>query len=85
MLVPSGRHVVLAVRNQEKATGAVDEIRVESPTASLEVVPLGLASLASVRVAAERVLAARPRVDILVNNAGVMAMPERRTAPASGL
>jgi NAD(P)-dependent dehydrogenase (short-subunit alcohol dehydrogenase family) len=43
------------------------------------VVPLGLASLASVRGATERVLAAHPRVDILVDNAGVMATPERRT------
>ena len=78
-LAGKGAHVVMAVRNQEKATGAVDEIRAGSPNASLEVVPLDLASLASVRAAAEQVLAAGPRVDILVNNAGVMAMPERRT------
>jgi NAD(P)-dependent dehydrogenase (short-subunit alcohol dehydrogenase family) len=78
-LAAKGAHVVMAVRNQAKATGAVDEIRAESPPASLEVVPLDLTSLASVRAAAERVLAAHPRVDILVNNAGVMAMPERRT------
>lgn len=78
-LAGKGAHVVMAVRNQEKATGAVDEIRAGSPNASLEVVPLDLASLASVRAAAERTMAADPRVDVLVNNAGVMAMPERRT------
>jgi NAD(P)-dependent dehydrogenase (short-subunit alcohol dehydrogenase family) len=69
----------MAARNQEKAARAADGIRAESPTASLEMVPLELTSLASVRTAAERILAAHPRVDILVNNAGVMAMPERRT------
>jgi NAD(P)-dependent dehydrogenase (short-subunit alcohol dehydrogenase family) len=78
-LADRGAHVVMAVRNQAKATGAVDEIRAESQTASLEVVPLDLASVASVRAAAERVPVTRPRVDILVNNASVMAMPERRT------
>ena len=78
-LAAKGAHVVMAVRNQTKAMGAVGEIRAASPTASLEVVPLDLASLASVRAAAERILAAHPRVDILVNNAGVVAMPERRT------
>jgi NAD(P)-dependent dehydrogenase (short-subunit alcohol dehydrogenase family) len=78
-LAAKGAHVVMATRNQEKAARAADEIRAESPAASLEVVPLDLASLASVRAAAERILTAHPRVDILVNNAGVMAMPERRT------
>jgi hypothetical protein len=42
-------------------------------------VPLDLASPASVREAAARIVAAHPRVDILVNNAGVMAILERRT------
>jgi NAD(P)-dependent dehydrogenase (short-subunit alcohol dehydrogenase family) len=48
--------------------------------ASLEVVALDLGSLASVREASERILAAHEKIDILVNNAGVMGIPERRTA-----
>ncbi len=74
-----GAHVVMAVRNQDKAADAVAEIRAEHPQASLELVPLDLASLASVRAAAEQILGQHPRIDILVNNAGVMAMPESRT------
>jgi NAD(P)-dependent dehydrogenase (short-subunit alcohol dehydrogenase family) len=46
---------------------------------SLEPVSLDLASLASVREAAARIVAAHPRVDILVNNAGVMATLDHRT------
>lgn len=79
-LAAAGAHVVMAARNQEKAAEAVADIRGGLPDASLEVVELDLASQASVREAAERILAAHPSIDILVNNAGVMGIPERRTA-----
>ncbi len=75
-----GAHVVMAARDQDKAARGVAEIRALAPDASLEVVELDLASQASVRAAAESVLAVHERVDVLVNNAGVMAVPERRTA-----
>jgi NAD(P)-dependent dehydrogenase (short-subunit alcohol dehydrogenase family) len=75
-----GAHVVMAVRDQEKAAKAVAEIRAETPDASLELVELDLASQASVRQAAASILERHDRVDILVNNAGLMAMPERQTA-----
>lgn len=78
-LAAKGATVVMAVRDQEKAQSAVDRIRNETPAAELDVVPLDLGSLASVRAAADQVLATRDRVDILINNAGVMAIPERRT------
>lgn len=74
-----GAHVVMAVRNQDKATKAVAKIRAETPTASLELVELDLGSQASVRQAAEHILARHDQIDILVNNAGLMALPERRT------
>ena len=48
-----------------------------SRTASLELVELDLASLASVRACADAIVAAHDTVDLLVNNAGLMAMPER--------
>jgi NAD(P)-dependent dehydrogenase (short-subunit alcohol dehydrogenase family) len=78
-LAAAGAHVVMAARNQDKAAEAVDDIRRGDSDASLEVVALDLGSLASVREAAERILAAHEKVDILVNNAGVMGIPERRT------
>jgi NAD(P)-dependent dehydrogenase (short-subunit alcohol dehydrogenase family) len=78
-LAAKGAHVVMAARNQGKAAEAADLIRAESPDASLEIVPLDLGSLESVRRAAEQILARHRKIDILVNNAGLMAMPERRT------
>ncbi|MFL5891770.1 MAG: oxidoreductase [Solirubrobacterales bacterium] len=78
-LADAGAHVVMAARNQEKADAAVADIRGGALNVSLEVVALDLGSQASVREAAERILAAHPTIDILVNNAGVMGIPERRT------
>jgi NAD(P)-dependent dehydrogenase (short-subunit alcohol dehydrogenase family) len=78
-LARKGAHVVMAARDQEKAAAAEADIRGELPDASLEVVPLDLGSLASVREASENVLAAHGKIDLLVNNAGLMAQPERRT------
>jgi NAD(P)-dependent dehydrogenase (short-subunit alcohol dehydrogenase family) len=70
----------MAARNQEKAAEAAGQIRAECSDASVEVVPLDLGALDSVRAAAERILADHPSIDLLVNNAGLMAMPERQTA-----
>jgi NAD(P)-dependent dehydrogenase (short-subunit alcohol dehydrogenase family) len=79
-LAGAGAHVVMAARDLKKAAVAEADIRSTHAAAALEVVELDLASLASVRAAAERILAAHPSVDILVNNAGVMATPEQQTA-----
>jgi NAD(P)-dependent dehydrogenase (short-subunit alcohol dehydrogenase family) len=78
-LARKGGLVVMAARDQAKAEAAVASIRDEVPGASLELQPLDLASQASVREAAKRVLAGHGRIDILVNNAGLMAIPEQRT------
>ncbi|MDQ6742084.1 MAG: oxidoreductase [Candidatus Dormibacteraeota bacterium] len=78
-LAGKGAHVVVAARNQEKARAALEDIRSDAPHASVEVVALDLASQASVRAAAERLLGAHRRIDLLVNNAGVMGIPESKT------
>ncbi len=75
-----GAHVVLAVRNQEKAANAQREILSEVANASLELVELDLGSLASVKKAADAIAAKHDQVDILLCNAGLMAMPESQTA-----
>jgi NAD(P)-dependent dehydrogenase (short-subunit alcohol dehydrogenase family) len=79
-LAAKGAHVVMAARNQEKAAAAVEDIRKGQPDASLEVVELDLSSQASVREAAEKILAAHDTIDLLINNAGVMGIPERKTS-----
>lgn len=80
VLAAKGATVVLAVRDLDKARAAVAEIRTRTPSADLELVPLDLGSLASVREGADQILATHDRIDLLVNNAGVMALPERETA-----
>ena len=47
-LAAKGAHVVMAVRNQEKAAAAAAAIRARAPNAALEQVALDLASQASV-------------------------------------
>ena len=79
-LARHGAHVVMAVRNPGKATPVRDALAAEIPGASLELVTLDLASLASVRDAADAIRAAHPVIDILVNNAGVMGIPYAETA-----
>jgi NAD(P)-dependent dehydrogenase (short-subunit alcohol dehydrogenase family) len=78
-LAAKGALVVMAARNQDKAAEAAARIRAVAPSAALEIVPLDLGSLASVRAAAGQIGGAHERIDILVNNAGVMAMPQRQT------
>jgi len=86
VLAARGAQVVLACRDLGQAKEAAVRILSGSPAAA-EVVPadlhavrLDLASLASVREAAEEIAAAYGPVDLLINNAGVMMTPFRRTA-----
>jgi len=78
-LARKGALVVMGARNQEKAERAVADIEAEVPDAKLELRVLDLASLASVKTFAERVIAEHPRIDLLINNAGVMAIPQTPT------
>ena len=72
--------MVLACRDARKAEAAAAQLRAAHPRASLEVLPLDLASLAVVRDFAKRFADRHARLDVLVNNAGVMAIPRRTTA-----
>jgi NAD(P)-dependent dehydrogenase (short-subunit alcohol dehydrogenase family) len=78
-LAAKGAHVVMAVRNQDKAEAALKEIRTSAPDASLELVALDLASQASVHATAEQIISAHKSIDLLINNAGVMGIAEAKT------
>ena len=93
VLAGSGATVVLACRDMRKAGQAADRILATATAtaaaagagagpgaASVRVVHLDLASLASVRAAASEIRASCPRLDLLINNAGVMMPPYQRTA-----
>jgi NAD(P)-dependent dehydrogenase (short-subunit alcohol dehydrogenase family) len=72
-LARAGAEVVLAVRDVERGE------RVRAEVGGAAVVRLDLTVQASVRAAAEELLARWPRIDLLVNNAGIMAPPRRLT------
>jgi len=79
VLAERGAAVVLACRDPGKASAAAASIAAAAPRASLSVVRLDLASLASIRAAAEELRAAHDRLDLVINNAGLMMPPYGRT------
>jgi NAD(P)-dependent dehydrogenase (short-subunit alcohol dehydrogenase family) len=80
VLAQHGAHTVLACRDTSRGEDAAARISQAAPGASVRVVRLDLASLASVREAAGAILAAWPRIDLLVNNAGLMWPDYGKTA-----
>lgn len=78
-----GANVTILCRNQEKANTALAELEQSAPEGSYQFIPLDLASLASVRTAAQSIRNATDRIDGLINNAGIMMVPER-TLTADG-
>lgn len=74
-----GATTILACRNMDKATAALEAIKQEMPDALADIMALDLASLASVRRFAAAFQANYERLDVLVNNAGIMMVPYGRT------
>ncbi|MFH2008742.1 MAG: oxidoreductase [bacterium] len=79
-LALKGAAVILAVRDVDRGEQAAQRIRDEHPAASVEVLPLDLASLDSVRAFAETFKRKHAALHLLVNNAGVMMPPYGKTA-----
>nr|MDT0662099.1 oxidoreductase [Micromonospora sp. DSM 115978] len=73
-LAAAGAHVILAVRNTAAGDEAARRIG-----GAVEVRNLDLASLASVRAFAAKLVADHPVIDLLVNNAGLVLLGPRRT------
>lgn len=71
--------IFIGARSVEKARAAIAEIVEEVPGAQLTPIQMDLASLASVKQAANKILTTTPRLDILMNNAGIMAVPPGTT------
>ncbi len=78
-LAGKGAHVVLASRNEEKATAAIAKIARRFPHAQTSFIRLDLADLSSVQSFADAFLENHDRLDVLINNAGIMAIPKRKT------
>ena len=78
-LAKQGARVVLACRRTAEGERVRDELGRQPLRGSIQVLPLDLASLASVRSFAAAVLAEHAALHGLVNNAGVMNTPAGRT------
>ncbi|HWY61016.1 MAG TPA: SDR family NAD(P)-dependent oxidoreductase [Rhizomicrobium sp.] len=80
ILAAHGAEVVGAVRDLDKARGATGVVRDQAANGgSFELVALDLASLASVRACADKLVASGGWFDLIIANAGVMATPKGRT------
>jgi NAD(P)-dependent dehydrogenase (short-subunit alcohol dehydrogenase family) len=79
VLADRGAQVVLAVRDGVKGKQAAARLRNSYPEANVALQELDLASLSSIRAAAEDLKAAYPRIHLLINNAGVMGTPKAST------
>ncbi|EXJ86935.1 hypothetical protein A1O3_03889 [Capronia epimyces CBS 606.96] len=71
--------IYLAARSKAKYDDAMASVREAAPGAKVEFLELDLASFASIKRAADQVIASNDRLDILINNAGVMALPPAQT------
>ena len=80
-LAAHGVGVVGAARDLAKAERATAQVRADAANGGrLELVEVDLASLASVRTCADKLLEAGEPLDLVIANAGVMATPLGRTA-----
>ena len=77
-IAAQGAHVVVGARDATRGSAVVDELRANGGSA--ELILVDVASLASVKRAAERFATEHPRLDVLVNNAGIIAMKRRVNA-----
>lgn len=78
-LAAHGADVIVTVRDMAKGAEAAKTIR-EGARGNVELLEMDLASLASVRAAADRLLSEGKPLNVLIANAGVMACPQGTTA-----
>jgi NAD(P)-dependent dehydrogenase (short-subunit alcohol dehydrogenase family) len=71
-LAAMGARVIFTSRDATRGAEALTDIRERSGSDTVEVLPLDLASFASIRAFSDQLLAASDRIDVLVNNAGLV-------------
>ena len=79
VLADKNATVIVAVWNEAKGNAAVENIKMENPSADIQVMLLDLADLGSVQTFAENFKRKFNKLDLLINNAGVMNPPYTKT------
>jgi retinol dehydrogenase-14 len=82
-LAAMGANVVVVGRNPERGEAAVDEIKAQSHSESVEMMLADLSVQAEVRRLAEEFLRRHDRLDVLANNAGLVQ--SKRTETPDGI
>jgi len=78
-LAGAGATVVMACRDTQRAQAAAAEVRQRIPQAQLDLMPLDLADLSSVRRFAQEFRARYACLDLLCNNASAIMVPLQKT------
>jgi NAD(P)-dependent dehydrogenase (short-subunit alcohol dehydrogenase family) len=78
-LYQKGAKVYVACRDEEKGLDAIERMKAISSGGELIYGHIDLASLSSIKVFTEKVIATENRLDLLVNNAGVMIPPPSKS------
>lgn len=76
-LARHGAQVLVGSRDASKGAAALERLKREVSGTTVEVLPLDVASLESIRSVAQRINESGKPLDTLINNAGVMALPKR--------
>lgn len=76
-LARAGAEVIVAGRNPQKGSEAVERIRTAVSSAKVRFEEVDLASLASIERLGMRLHDSADRIDLLINNAGIMVPPKR--------
>ncbi|NUP07857.1 MAG: SDR family oxidoreductase [Polyangiaceae bacterium] len=71
--------IVIASRSRDRTQAVLDEVRALNPDGAVDFVSIDLTSLASVRKAADEILAMDITIDVLVNNAGIAGVRGQTT------
>ena len=75
-----GADVILACRNMERAKEARLNLLCDCPEASISVMQLDLASLASIEAFTQELVSNKVDIDVFVNNAGAFHQPGKKTS-----
>ncbi len=78
-LARKGARVIMACRSIEKAEAALKKIRDDFPDVQMDMIPLDLADLSSIRKFATKFKEKYDRLDILCNNAAAIWTPQAKT------
>lgn len=67
------KRLYMTARSRSKYDTAMKDVRAAAPTAKVDFLEVDLASFASIKHAADEVIANNDQLDILINNAGVVS------------